>query len=159
MSSSSVPFSLLISMYSSVSFLVTSLLIIFWKMSLRPIGLQFLGCDRSPFLGRVIKIASCTCVASVSSSQYAMTDFAIVARASGDKALRASAVICDSPGILLWGSERMTLIMISSAVGVVLRWLRVDLRRSLSVASSMLTGNQDSNFEKTLYRKSNSTVS
>jgi hypothetical protein len=34
-----------------------------------------------------------------------MTAFAIVARASGDKALRASAVICDSPGILLWGSE------------------------------------------------------
>jgi hypothetical protein len=42
-----------------------------------------------------------------------MTAFAIVARASGDKALRASAAICDSPGILLWGSERMTLMIMT----------------------------------------------
>jgi hypothetical protein len=50
-------------------------------------------------LGRATKIALCTCIASVLSSKYAMTAFAIIARASGDKALmRASAVICDSLG-------------------------------------------------------------
>ena len=80
-------------------------------------GSPVFGCDRSPFFGSTIMIASWTCSASVLHSQYAITASAIVARASGERALRASATICDSPGAFLLGSDVMTL-MILSGVGV-----------------------------------------
>ena len=66
-------------------------------MSFRHISLQLFGLDRSPFFGRHIRTASCSCFVCISPCQNLMMALAMASFAPSDSAFITLARILDSP--------------------------------------------------------------